>query len=148
MFFQVYLDLNICTLILSTLREPCARACMCLRVCMRLQARTCTNSRLNCTLDQRGDQTPAPETPVGNMGPRTPKPSTVPGSPRLAESAWRAAYLRLLHDLDEEHVVLHGVHSDEHVAKVRGDDAAPVVPLVLRPHNVHLVVSQVTQLEG
>ena len=55
-------------------------------------------------------------------------------------------YLGLLHDLDEEHVVLHGVDDDQHVAEVGGDDAAAVVPGVLRPHDVHLVVSQVPQL--
>lgn len=43
-------------------------------------------------------------------------------------------------------MVLHGVHDDQHVSKVSGDDAAPVVPAVLRPHYVNLVVAQVTQL--
>lgn len=53
-------------------------------------------------------------------------------------------YLWFLHDLDEIHVVLHGVDDDQHVSKVSRDDATPVVPAVLRPHYVHLVVSQVT----
>lgn len=48
--------------------------------------------------------------------------------------------------MDEIHVVLHGVDDNEHISKISGDDAASVVPGVLRPHNVHLVVSQVAQL--
>lgn len=51
------------------------------------------------------------------------------------------AYLWLFEDLDEEHVVLHGVDDDEHVSKVGGDDPAPVVPGMLRPHYVDLVIS-------
>lgn len=37
-------------------------------------------------------------------------------------------------------MVLHGVDDDEDVAKLRGDDASPVVSGVLRPHDVHLVI--------
>lgn len=43
-------------------------------------------------------------------------------------------------------MVLHGVDDDEHISKVGGDDPAPVVPGVLGPHDVDLVVSQVTKL--
>lgn len=43
----------------------------------------------------------------------------------------RQAYLWLLIDLDEEHVVLHGIHHDQHVPEVGGDDAPSVVPGVL-----------------
>jgi len=57
-------------------------------------------------------------------------------------------YLRLLEDVDGVHVVLDGVDHDEHVPELGGDDAAPVVPGVLRPHDVHLVITQVPQLEG
>lgn len=57
------------------------------------------------------------------------------------------AYLWLLEDLYEEHVVLHGVDDNEHVSKVGGDNPTPVVSGVLRPHYVDLVVSQVTKLQ-
>lgn len=56
-------------------------------------------------------------------------------------------YLGFLHDLNEEHVVLHGVDDDEDVAEVGGDDAPAVVAGVLGPHDVHLVIPQVTELQ-
>lgn len=55
-------------------------------------------------------------------------------------------YLRLLNDLDKIHVILHWVDDNEHVSKVSWDDATTVVPGVLGPHDVHLIVAQVTQL--
>lgn len=64
---------------------------------------------------------------------------SLPGQPR--------PYLGFLHDLDEEHVVLHGVDDDEHVPEVGGDDAPAVVARVLRPHDVNLVVPQVPELQ-
>lgn len=64
-----------------------------------------------------------------------------------AEAGQPRAYLGFLHDLDEEHVVLHGVDDDEHVPEVGGDDAPAVVARVLRPHDVNLVVPQVAELQ-
>lgn len=55
-------------------------------------------------------------------------------------------YLRLLHNLDEVHVVLHWVDYNQHISKISWDDATSVVPGVLRPHDVYLVISQVAQL--
>lgn len=43
-------------------------------------------------------------------------------------------------------MVLHGVDDDQHVPELGGDDPAAVVSGVLRPHNVDLVVAQVSQL--
>lgn len=43
-------------------------------------------------------------------------------------------------------MVPHGVDDDQHVSELGGDDPAPVVPGVLRPHDVDLVVAQVPQL--
>ena len=56
-------------------------------------------------------------------------------------------HLWLLDDLDAVHVVLHGVDDDEDVSKLGGDDASPVVSRVLRPHNMHFVITQVPQLQ-
>lgn len=43
-------------------------------------------------------------------------------------------------------MVLHWVDDNEHVSKVSWNDATSVVPGVFRPHNVHLIIAQVTQL--
>lgn len=43
-------------------------------------------------------------------------------------------------------MVPHRVDDDQHVSELGGDDPAPVVPGVLRPHDVDLVVAQVPQL--
>lgn len=56
-------------------------------------------------------------------------------------------YLGFLHDLYEEHVILHGVDDDEDVPEVGGDDAPAVVAGVLGPHDVNLIISQVTELQ-
>lgn len=57
-------------------------------------------------------------------------------------------YLGLLQYVDGVHVVPHGVDDDQHVSELGGDDPATVVPGVLRPHDVDLVVAQVSQLRG
>lgn len=44
-------------------------------------------------------------------------------------------------------MVLHGVDDDEDVPEVGGDDAPAVVAGVLGPHDVHLVIPQVTELQ-
>lgn len=44
-------------------------------------------------------------------------------------------------------MVLHGVDDDEYISKVSRDDAPSVVPCVLRPHNVHFIISQMTKLD-
>ena len=62
------------------------------------------------------------------------------------QCVWACPYLGFLEDVDGVHVVLDGVDDDEHVPELGGDDAAAVVARVLRPHDVHLVVSQVPQL--
>ena len=56
------------------------------------------------------------------------------------------AHLRLPVDLDAEEAAAQRVDDDEDVAEVGRDDAAPVVAPVLRPHHLHLVVTEVTQL--
>lgn len=44
-------------------------------------------------------------------------------------------------------MVLHWVDYYHCVSEVSRDDAASVVPGVLGPHDVHLIISQVTQLQ-
>lgn len=44
-------------------------------------------------------------------------------------------------------MILHGVDDDEDVPKVGGDDAPAVVAGVLGPHDVNLIISQVTELQ-
>lgn len=64
----------------------------------------------------------------------------------MSLSSRRGTYLGFFHDLNKEHVVFHGVDDDEDISEVGGNDSSSVIPSVLRPHNVHFIVSQVTKL--
>ena len=66
--------------------------------------------------------------------------------PGREEGGGRGAHLWLPVDLDAEEAAAERVDDDEDVAEVGRDDAAPVVAPVLRPHHLHLVVAEVTQL--
>lgn len=57
-----------------------------------------------------------------------------------------ASCLWFLDDLDAVHVILHRVDDYEDVSELGWDYSPPVVPCVLRPHDVNLVVPQVPQL--
>lgn len=54
------------------------------------------------------------------------------------------AHLWFFDDLDAVHVVLHGVDDDENISKLSRNDASPVVPWMLGPHDVHFIVTQVS----
>lgn len=58
----------------------------------------------------------------------------------------RATHALLPVDLDPEELVRQGVDDDQNVRKLGLEDGPPVVPPVVAPHNVHLVVAQVTHL--
>ncbi len=60
-------------------------------------------------------------------------------------SPW-GTYLGFFHDLNKKHVVFHRVDDDEDISEVGGNDSSSVIPRVLRPHDVHFIVSQVTKL--
>lgn len=57
-------------------------------------------------------------------------------------------HLRLSGDLYPVESVGHRVDDNEDVTEFSGNDAASVVPRVLRPHDVHLVVAKVANLSG
>ena len=60
---------------------------------------------------------------------------------------YRKTHLCLSVDLDAEEPILHGVDDDDDITKLRGDDATPVIPRVFRPHDVNLVIPQVSHLK-
>ena len=56
-------------------------------------------------------------------------------------------YLGFLDDLYSKQLILQRINDDHHMSKVSVDDTMSVIPIVLRPHNVNLVVTNMTNLK-
>ena len=58
-----------------------------------------------------------------------------------------ASNLGLFDDLYSKQVVLQRINHNHYISKLRVDNAVSVISVMLRPHNVNLVVTKVTHLQ-
>lgn len=56
------------------------------------------------------------------------------------------SYLGFLDDLYSKQMILQRINDDHHVCKVSVDDTVSVISIVFRPHNVYLVIANMTNL--
>ena len=56
-------------------------------------------------------------------------------------------YLGLLDDLYSKQLILQRINDDHDMSKVSVDDTMSVIPIVFGPHNVNLVITNMTNLQ-
>ena len=56
-------------------------------------------------------------------------------------------YLGFLDDLYSKQLILQRINDDHHMSKVSVDETMSVIPIVLRPHDVNLVITNMTNLK-